>query len=104
MDRGKSFSSSYGNATPIFDAAFGDANASDYTNQQFVTYLKTGQAGVMAATLAGVNGTVPYSEDARPEFDCTVQLDPHGYIGYLAHVQKDLYDDNARAGTANTRY
>lgn len=57
---GKSFSSSYGNATPIFNAAFGGANASDFTNQQFITYLKTGQAGVMAATLAGVNGTVPY--------------------------------------------
>lgn len=31
-------------------------------------------------------------EDARPEFDRAAQLDPGGYIGYLAHVQKDLYD------------
>lgn len=57
---GKSFASSYGSPTPLFDAAFGGANAKDFTNQQFITYLRTGQAGVMAATLAGVNGTVPY--------------------------------------------
>ena len=57
---GKSFASSYGSPMPLFDAAFGSANAKDFTNQQFITYLRTGQAGVMAATLAGVNGTVPY--------------------------------------------
>lgn len=57
---GKSFSSSYGNPTPTFDAAFGGANASDYTNTQFINYLNTGQAGSMASTLANVAGTVPY--------------------------------------------
>lgn len=57
---GTSFSSSYGNATPILDAAFGGPNASDYTNSQFITYLNTGQVGSMASVLSGINGTVPY--------------------------------------------
>ncbi|HUX46047.1 MAG TPA: TonB-dependent receptor [Terracidiphilus sp.] len=57
---GTSFSSSYGNATPIFDDAFGGSNASDYTNAQFINYLNTGQAGAMASVLANVAGTVPY--------------------------------------------
>lgn len=57
---GSSFSSSYGNPTPILDAAFGGPNASDYKNAQFKNDLNTGQAGAMAKTLAGINGTVPY--------------------------------------------
>ena len=57
---GSSFSPTYGNPTPILDAAFGGPNASDYTNQQFISLLNTGQAGAMASTLAGINGTVPY--------------------------------------------
>ena len=57
---GNSFSSSYGNPTPILDAAFGGPNASDYTNTQYINYLNTGQAGAMAGVLAGINGTVPY--------------------------------------------
>jgi Carboxypeptidase regulatory-like domain len=57
---GTSFSSSYGNATPILDAAFGGPNASDYTNSQFINYLNTGQVGALASTLANVAGTVPY--------------------------------------------
>ncbi len=57
---GDSFSSSNGNATPIFDAAFGGANASDYSNPQYISYLNTGQAGKMASVLANVAGTVPY--------------------------------------------
>jgi len=57
---GSSFSSSYGNPTPILDAAFGGASASDYTNTQYINYLNTGQAGAMAGVLTGINGTVPY--------------------------------------------
>jgi hypothetical protein len=57
---GTSFSSSYGNPTPILDAAFGGPNASDYTNGQFITYLNTGQAGALASVITGINGTVPY--------------------------------------------
>ncbi|HVT98962.1 MAG TPA: hypothetical protein VHE33_15760, partial [Acidobacteriaceae bacterium] len=57
---GTSFSSTYGNATPTFDAAFGGATASDYTNSQYINYLNTGQAGAMAGVLSGINGTVPY--------------------------------------------
>jgi len=57
---GSSFSSSYGHPTPILDAAFGGANAADYTNGQFITYLNTGQAGAFASNLTGVSGTVPY--------------------------------------------
>ncbi|HVC47095.1 MAG TPA: TonB-dependent receptor [Terracidiphilus sp.] len=57
---GTSFSSSYGNATPILDAAFGGQNASDYTNTQYINYLNTGQVGAMASVLSGINGTVPY--------------------------------------------
>lgn len=57
---GSSFSSTYGNATPTFDAAFGGVNASDYTNAQYINYLNTGQVGKMASVLANVAGTVPY--------------------------------------------
>lgn len=57
---GNNFSSSNGNPTPIFDAAFGGASASDYTNTQYINYLNTGQVGAMASVLAGINGTVPY--------------------------------------------
>lgn len=57
---GNSFSSSYGNPTPILDAAFGGPTASDYTNAQYINYLNTGQAGAMASILSGINGTVPY--------------------------------------------
>jgi hypothetical protein len=57
-------------ATPIFAAAFvgageftqpcADGSASDYCNSQFVSELQSGQAGAMAGSLAGVQGTVPY--------------------------------------------
>lgn len=54
-------------ATPIFDAAFaGEASGgtgiplADYGAGNFITDLTTGQAGAMASTLAGINGTVPY--------------------------------------------
>jgi hypothetical protein len=57
---GDSFSSSNGKPTPIFDAAFGGANASDYSNPQYINYLNTGQVGSMASVLANVAGTVPY--------------------------------------------
>ena len=51
---------------PIFNAAFAgestgvDGNLSDFTNSAFTGYLSTGQAGLFANTLAGINGTVPY--------------------------------------------
>lgn len=35
-------------------------------------------------------------EEARPEFDRAADLDPNGYIGCLARVQKDLYDDDLK--------
>jgi Carboxypeptidase regulatory-like domain len=57
---GNNFSSSNGNPTPILDAAFGGASASDYTNTQYINYLNTGQAGALASVLANINGTVPY--------------------------------------------
>jgi len=57
---GNSFSSSYGNPTPILDAAFGGAGAADYTNTQFINYLNTGAVGSFASTLAGTNGDVPF--------------------------------------------
>jgi hypothetical protein len=54
-------------AVPIFDAAFaGEASGgagiplSDYGAGNFISQLQTGQAGGMAATLAGIGGTVPY--------------------------------------------
>lgn len=37
------------------------------------------------------------TESARPEFDRAAELDPAGYIGCLARVQKDLYDGNLSA-------
>jgi Carboxypeptidase regulatory-like domain len=52
---------------PIFDAAFageGSGGAgiplSDYGAGNFISWLQSGQAGLMAGTLAGVGGTVPY--------------------------------------------
>jgi hypothetical protein len=54
-------------ATPIFDAAFAGEVAggpgiplADYAATNFLTQLQTGQAGAMASTLAGINGSVPY--------------------------------------------
>jgi predicted Zn-dependent protease len=35
-------------------------------------------------------------EEARPEFDRAADLDPNGYIGCLARVQKDLHDDDLK--------
>ena len=57
---GNSFSSTNGHPTPTFDAAFGGASASDYSNPQYINYLNTGQVGTMASILANVAGTVPY--------------------------------------------
>lgn len=57
---GSSFSSSYGNPTPILDAAFGGPNASDYTNAQFINYLNTGQVGALANVIQSNQGTVQY--------------------------------------------
>jgi Flp pilus assembly protein TadD len=36
-------------------------------------------------------------EEGKPEFDRAAQLEPSGYIGYLALVQKDLYEDDLAA-------
>jgi len=53
-------------ALPIFNAAFAgeipgaDGKFQDYTSSAFVGELSTGQAGLLANTLAGINGTVPY--------------------------------------------
>jgi Flp pilus assembly protein TadD len=33
-------------------------------------------------------------EEGKPEFDQAAQLAPESYIGYLAEVQKDLYEDD----------
>jgi hypothetical protein len=50
---------------PIFDAAFAGEKVAagalqDYSNSSFITSLKTGQAGRIANTLAGISGTAPY--------------------------------------------
>jgi hypothetical protein len=53
-------------ALPIFNAAFAgeglgaDGNFADYTNTGFASQLNSGQAGLLANTLAGINGPVPY--------------------------------------------
>ena len=39
--------------TPIFDAAFASSGGAGYTNGGFITDLQQGQAGAMAATIAG---------------------------------------------------
>lgn len=57
---GTSFAPSYGNAMPLITAAFGGPNASDFTNQQFIQELNTGQVGAFAAALSSPNGTVDY--------------------------------------------
>jgi tetratricopeptide (TPR) repeat protein len=38
-------------------------------------------------------------DEAKPEFDRAAQLAPDSYIGYLALVQKDLYEDNLPGAT-----
>lgn len=38
-----------------------------------------------------------FEEEGRPEFDRAAQLAPSSYIGFLARVQKDLYEDNLSA-------
>jgi hypothetical protein len=54
-------------ATPVFDAAFAGegsggtgANLADYASSGFINALNTGQVGVLANALAGINGPVPY--------------------------------------------
>jgi hypothetical protein len=54
-------------ALPIFDAAFSGEGSggpgiplADYGAGNFITQLQTGQAGAMAATLAGIGGAAPY--------------------------------------------
>lgn len=42
-------------------------------------------------------------EEARPEFNRATQLDPNGYIGYLALVQKELYDGELAAANQTLR-
>ena len=37
--------------------------------------------------------------EAKPEFDAASRLAASGYIGVLARVQKDLYEDNLKAAT-----
>lgn len=49
-----SFSSSYGNPTPILDAALGGPTNPDYTNGQYINYLQTGQVGAFANILSGL--------------------------------------------------
>jgi len=36
-------------------------------------------------------------DEGKPEFDRAAQLAPGSYIGYLARVQEDLYDDDLAA-------
>ncbi|MFZ0663722.1 MAG: tetratricopeptide repeat protein [Acidobacteriaceae bacterium] len=38
-------------------------------------------------------------DEAKPEFDRAAQIAPDSYIGYLALVQKDLYEDNLPEAT-----
>jgi len=38
-------------------------------------------------------------EEGKPEFDQAAQLAPDSYIGYLAEVQKDLYEDDLARAT-----
>lgn len=38
-----------------------------------------------------------FEESGRPEFDRAAQLAPNSYIGYLARVQEDLYEDDLAA-------
>jgi predicted Zn-dependent protease len=40
-------------------------------------------------------------DEGKPEFDRATQLEPGGYIGYLALVQKELYDEDL-AGAKET--
>jgi Flp pilus assembly protein TadD len=39
-------------------------------------------------------------EEGKPEFDQAAHLAPDSYIGYLAEVQKDLYEDDLAGATA----
>lgn len=51
---GSSFSSSYGNPTPILDAAFGGPDGDGYTEGDFINDLNHGEVGAMAGALSGV--------------------------------------------------
>lgn len=51
---GTSFSSSYGNPTPILDAAFGGQASADYQNSTYINDLLHGSVGSLANSLAGI--------------------------------------------------
>jgi len=65
---GSSFSSSYGNPTPILDAAFGGPNSSDYKSATYINYLNQGQVGRLANTLAGIGNQDYFCNLVGPSF------------------------------------
>ncbi|HEU4982978.1 MAG TPA: carboxypeptidase-like regulatory domain-containing protein [Acidobacteriaceae bacterium] len=98
---GKSFSSSYGNPTPILDAAFGGPNASEYKSGQFITYLNNGRAGSMADVISGVNGNQPYFCNlvGASFAPCGVNL---GYVGAGAGYPINFFQANPYAAGDST--
>jgi len=92
-------------ALPIFSAAFagegagGDGNLADFTNSAFIGYLNTGQAGLFANTLAGVNGTAPYFCNlVGPSFSpCLNNIS--GFTGSGAGYPINLFQANPYSNT-----
>lgn len=97
---GTSFSSSYGNPTPILDAALGGPNSSDYTNAQYITWLQTGQVGQLASTLSGVGNQDYLCNLVGASFaPCATNL---GYTGAGAGYPSNFFQANPYAAGDGT--
>lgn len=97
---GTSFSSSYGNPTPILDAAFGGPNSSDYTSAQYIDYLNHGAVGSLASVLSGVGNQDYLCNLVGASFaPCANNL---GYTGAGAGYPINFFQANPYAAGSGT--
>ncbi len=99
-----SFSSSYGHATPILDAAFGGQNGAGYQDQSLITNVRTGQVGNVAQLLDGIyydNSTYFCNLVGSKFAPCANNL---GYTGAGAGYPINFFQANPYAGGNTTSY
>src|SRR6185437_1075840 len=97
---GSSFSSSYGNPTPILDAAFGGADSSDYTSSTYINYLNRGEVGSLANVLSGVGVKNYFCNLVGEGFaPCANNI---GYVGGGAGYPVNFFQANPYAAGSST--
>jgi hypothetical protein len=99
-----SFSSSFGHATPILDAALGGQNGAGYQDQSLITNVRTGQVGNVAQLLDGIfydNSTYFCNLVGASFGPCANNL---GYTGAGAGYPINFFQANPYAGGNTTSY